>query len=62
MRFRICALLLAATAANAEPKTVTWTGWFSDLQCASGQVGHVYGNQSGLRQTLHPIGRGTRIH
>ena len=25
---------------NADPKAVTWTGWFSDITCAKGLVEH----------------------
>jgi len=38
----VTAALVAAagvgSAANAEPKAVTWTGWFSDITCAKGRV------------------------
>jgi hypothetical protein len=39
----ITAALVAAAAsigstASAEPKAVTWTGWFSDITCAKGRV------------------------
>jgi len=38
MRAIILAALFAMTAAQAEPKTVTWTGWFSDLKCATSRT------------------------
>jgi hypothetical protein len=35
MRFVICIAALTLTSSlGAEPKSVTWTGWFSDSQCA----------------------------
>jgi hypothetical protein len=38
MRAMILAALFAMTAAQAEQKTVTWTGWFSDLKCATARA------------------------
>ena len=38
----VTAALVAAAGAGstaiAEPKAVTWTGWFSDITCAKGRV------------------------
>jgi hypothetical protein len=34
----LAASLLGAASDRADTKTATWTGWFSDMQCASPRV------------------------
>ena len=36
--FLLSAFLLSVTGARSEQKPVTWTGWFSDLKCASARA------------------------
>jgi hypothetical protein len=33
-----CVLAAIALAGDAETRSVTWTGWFSDLECASSRA------------------------
>jgi len=43
-----CFLTLSVAAIASDPKTVTWTGWFSDAGCAAGRV------KAGLIESTNP--------
>jgi hypothetical protein len=44
----LCLITLGFAAMAGEPKSVTWTGWFSDAGCAAGRV------KAGLIESTNP--------